>query len=151
MVKDDLRKEEDKAGPWAMVSKKDAAHLQILTACACLEEGNWVSAITLAGAAEGQIKDVEHEVPDMFARIKKFEYRKRFKTEREYIAFVNRRRDWLKHNSNQKDMLFYEREAIAMVARAVFKYWLVYRDNADEIREFANWAKDKGVGRGVIW
>jgi hypothetical protein len=140
----------DDVGPRRMISKKDAAHIQILTACSLLAEGQWECAITLAGAAEGQIIEIENaKVPNMFARIKKLESRTRFKTEREYIAFVNRLRDWLKHSGNQKDMVIYEREAIAMVARAIFKYWQVYHDNLDELREFANWAKERGFGSGA--
>jgi hypothetical protein len=151
MSEDDSGKKiADDVGPCRMVSKKDAAHIQILTACSLLAEGQWECAITLAGAAEGQIIEIENaKVPNMFTRIKKLESRTKFKTEREYIAFVNRLRDWLKHSSNQKDMLIYEREAIAMVARAIIKYWQVYRDNVDELRDFAEWAKEKGFGSGA--
>jgi hypothetical protein len=39
----------------------------------------------------------------------------RYKSEREYVAFVNRLRDWLKHSSDKNDILMYEKEVAFMV------------------------------------
>jgi hypothetical protein len=86
MADDELSKLLDEHGPCAMVSKKMAARLQIVTACSCLAEGNWVCAITLAGAAEGQMPEAENaKMPDFFNALKKLESSKtRFKSERNY-------------------------------------------------------------------
>jgi hypothetical protein len=129
-------------GQCRMVSKKDAAHIQILTALSLLHEGQWECAITLAGAAEGQIEDAER--PTLFKMLKNAETRKRFKNEREYVAFVNEARDWLKHGGDQKDKTIYEWEAIIMVGRALSKYLSAYRDNLDEVKAFDKWCKAKG-------
>jgi hypothetical protein len=143
------KKIKNEAGPYRIISKKDAAHIQVLTACSLLAEGQWECAITLAGAAEGQLEEVENaKVPNLFSMIKKLESRTKFKSEREYISFVNRLRDWLKHSGDQRDMLIRETEAIAMVARAVTKYYQVYDDSLEELKDFADWAKGKGFGSG---
>src|SRR5260221_7067475 len=98
------KKLEDEIGPFRMVRKKDAAYRQILMAAKCVLEGEWECAITLAGAAEGQIEDVEGIVT-LFSRTKNLPSRANFNSEREHVAFVNGVRDWLKHSSDQKDKL----------------------------------------------
>jgi hypothetical protein len=147
MEEEAFRKEtEDEIGPFRMVRKKDAARRQILMACSCLHEGEWECAITLAGAAEGQIEDAKG--PTMFSMIKNAKSKSKFESEREHVAFVNGVRDWLKHSSDQKDKLICEREAIFMVGRALSKYWNVYRDNLEDIKVFAEWSNAKGFGSG---
>ena len=132
-------KVEAEIGPWRVVSKKDAARLQILTACTLLFEGNWECAMTLAGAAEGQIPETKNAiVPDIFTRIKSV-LGKNYASEREHVSFENSERDWLKHNSDQSNKLIYEFKAFMMVARAASKYWSVYRDNSEDIQALNKW------------
>jgi hypothetical protein len=57
---------------------------------------------------------------------------------------VNGARDWLKHSGDQTDKLICEMEAIVMVGRALSKYWNAYRDNADDIKLFAEWVRARG-------
>jgi hypothetical protein len=146
MDEDELKKKmEDEVGPWRMVRKKDAARRQILMACKCLLEGEWECAITLAGAAEGQLEEIEDaKVSSLFSSLKRGRSRSRFKSEREYVAFVNGVRDWLKHGGDQKDKFIYESEAGLMVGRAITKYWNAYRDNLEEIKIFEMWRTEMG-------
>ena len=141
MGDDDLRKKrENEIGPFRLASKQDAARRQILMAALCAFDGEWECAITLAGAAEGQIEDTEQL--SMFDRLKKRKPDSR--SEREHIAFINRLRDWLKHSGDQKDKFIYEFEAVFMVARALMKYWNAYHDNLDEIKLFDEWRTNNG-------
>jgi hypothetical protein len=136
------RKTEDEIGPWRMVSKKDSARRQILMASICVLDGDWECAITLAGAAEGQIENTEQ--PTLFSMMKGSKLRGRFKSEREYVTFANGVRDWLKHDSDQKDKLICEFEAVFMVGRALSKYYNAYRDNLEDLKVFNEWRTEKG-------
>jgi hypothetical protein len=148
MDDDERRKQmEEEVGPWKGTTKKDAARRQILVAFKCLLEDEWECAITLAGAAEGQIREQENgNTPGLFKLMKgaNFESRKKYKSERDYVAFVNGVRYWLKHNSDQKDRFIYQFDAVTMVMRAMSKYFGVYGDNLEELKAFDEWRTERG-------
>jgi hypothetical protein len=117
----------------------EAATRQTDAAIDALQRGDYDIALTLAGAAEGMI---ERNGPHMFSGLRDSpKAREKFSKE-EWIAALNRERDWLKHGgSNEMEI---ECSAAAfMVARVAtkletwtpkmdeFKIWLI--NNLDSI------------------
>ena len=121
------------------LSLVEEATRQIDAAIEALEAGHYDVALTLAGAAEGMIqRDGLH----MFAYIKSAPRVLEEFSQKEWVATLNRERDWLKHGG-QSMMTIEFGHAAFMIARAAsklekwttrmeqFKEWLI--DNLDAI------------------
>jgi hypothetical protein len=81
------------------MTKKEAAFRQITAAIKHFESEEYECAITLAGAAEGQLF-TEDGSRDLFSELK-MRVPPEFKDKQEWVARLNETRDWLKHPTPQ--------------------------------------------------
>jgi hypothetical protein len=82
------------------MTKKEAALRQITAAIVHFEKKDYECAITLAGAAEGELptnKASKHLFHELRVRVPP-----EFKNEKNLTNWVNATRDWLKHETAQK-------------------------------------------------
>lgn len=84
--------------PTETVTKKEAARKQITAAIEHYNNGEYECAITLAGAAEGQLISQDSD-GHLFNRLKEF-VPAEFKS-KEWMDRLNAARDWLKHKTPQ--------------------------------------------------
>ena len=100
------------------LSLAESASRQTEAAIDALERGDFDVAMTLAGAAEGIIK---REGPHLFAWLPDNPRTKeRFPEKKDWIALLNRERDWLKHGGDEH-MEIECASAAFMIARAMSK------------------------------
>jgi hypothetical protein len=108
------------------VTKQEAARRQITAAIEHFEKSEYECAITLAGAAEGQLTTKD----DDGYLFKELKGRKppEFKNEIEWRDWLNAARDWLKHPTPQwgDDWDIDEFSAGLMIARAINKFNWAY-------------------------
>jgi hypothetical protein len=123
---------------YRFVSKKETALRQIKIALQQLNADEYEAAITLAGAAEGMLETGGFPTP-LFENLKE-RRPPDFATEKEWISDLNRTRDWLKHNGNQKDGMVGEFDAWLMISRAITKYHGTYREKPrEEVDALVEW------------
>lgn len=95
----------------------EAATRQTDAAIDAVQRGDYDIALTLAGAAEGMI---ERAGPHMFARLRDSPRVEGKVSNKEWIATLNRERDWLKHGGQSK-MEIECADAAFMITRAATK------------------------------
>src|SRR5688572_12962131 len=111
--------------PTRLVSKKDACRAQIHAAIEHLWEGEYECAITLAGAAEGQIDDGGPDT--MWERLKaKVPEDQKKEMMRQFNAY----RDWLKHVTGElpEEIEIGEFETVVMLVRVTTKFTGKHRE-----------------------
>jgi hypothetical protein len=108
------------------ITVQAAAQRQIHAAIDHLHKSDYLSAITLAGAAEGVLPHTEN--PHLFPKLKALT-----------DADPNAIRNWAKHGGHAGAEI-YERDAILAIARAASKFVAVYGGQTEKIKEFVEWA-----------
>jgi hypothetical protein len=122
-------------------TKKEAARRQIEAAIRLYHAGEWECAITLAGAAEGQLP--EPTANHLFGKIRG-RRPEEFKNEKEWTTFLNETRDWLKHNHDQGPRDIVDFEALIMLWRALTKFYENFGEETREMSEFLRWGQQQG-------
>lgn len=124
-----------------IISKEEAASRQTGAAIEAFLRGDFDIAITLAGAAEGQL---DRPGMHMFAFLRDHSRVKHIKSKK-WISVLNRERDWLKHVTphDAPTLTLRRADAAFMIARAAsklqqwtpqmetFKVWLI--ENLDAL------------------
>jgi hypothetical protein len=124
------------------VTKKEAARRQITAAIEHYNKGEYECAITLAAAAEGQLT-VSDGDNHLFKRLKEF-VPPEFKSEREWVNWLNAARDWLKHETPEwgDESVISDYSAGIMILRAITKFNWAYRQVTQRMVNFENdWRK----------
>jgi hypothetical protein len=113
-------------------SKQRSSMRQILAAIDHLHKQEFEAAITLAGAAEGQILEgpIQHLFRIMRRKLPKSDH--------------NRVRNWLKHESGADEIEITEFEAVIAIARAIHKFVGVYEATHSRFETFSEWAVAAG-------
>jgi hypothetical protein len=114
-------------------TKKLSAKRQILMAIKCTDSVDYECAITLAGAAEGQIDEKqisEGTRPHLFRVL-----RAKFAPEP-----VNEDITWMKHLSGDFNREVTEFDVALTIARAIQKYVATYQESCIQFEEFSQWA-----------
>jgi hypothetical protein len=127
------------------LSLVEAAARQTNAAIDAIQRGKFDVAITLAGAAEGMLKERTTKIPSIF-EIALFlrtaeEGTRDLYSKKELIVFLNAERDWLKHGG-EAEMEIPCLVAAMTVARAISKF----DEPSSKMREFSNWLK-KNIDR----
>jgi len=127
------------------MNKKDAALRQITAAIEHFEAQQYECAITLAGAAEGQIKTDEGS-EHLFAKLKVMAPEE-FENEREWASWLNTTRDWLKHETPHlgDDWEINAFGAAVMIARAITKFGWAYQQGTKQMQEFIEKCQKSGM------
>ena len=99
------------------LTKVRAATRQTDEAIRAMQRGDLDIAITLAGAAEGMLKREGSHLFQFLRDSPKVAHLER----KEWVAVLNRERDWLKHVEGADAIELNAREAAAMIARAASK------------------------------
>lgn len=123
------------------VTKKEASRRQIEVAIRLYHEGEWECAMTLAGAAEGQLPDVTRN--HLFRKIRD-KRPAEFANEKEWASFLNETRDWLKHKEDQDPRDIVNFEALVMLWRALTKYYENFGEETRGMSEFRRWGQAQG-------
>lgn len=114
-------------------TKKLSAMRQILTAIKLMDSKDYECAITLAGAAEGQIDEKlipKDNEPYLF-RVLRSEYD---------AKAVNDDITWMKHASGADSREVTQFDATLTIARAIQKYVAAYQETHVKFEEFSQWA-----------
>ena len=102
---------------------------------ALFENKDYECAITLAGAAEGQLatEESKHLFHELKVRVPP-----EFKNEKDWTNWLNVTRDWLKHETPQwrDEWEITEPTAAIMIARAVTKFVWAYRQGTQRMDNF---------------
>jgi hypothetical protein len=112
--------------------KRLAAQRQIFAAIEHLHKKDYECAITLAGAAEGQVR--EKTTNHLFRLI-----RKAF-TSDEANAYIH----WLKHPSGPNKAEITEREVVVTIIRAIQKFVGAYQASHPRFETFSEWCIASG-------
>jgi hypothetical protein len=124
-------------GPEAPItlSKEDACRRQIGEAINALKRGDFDTAITLAGAAEGMFSN--RKGSDIISGLAEYPRAREHFTKPEWIAILNMERDWLKHPTMDlgAEMEFTQMVAAHMIARAASKL----QNWTPIMKEFKDW------------
>lgn len=118
-------------------TKKLSALRQILMAIKCMDSVDYECAITLAGAAEGQIDEKqipEDTKPHLFRVL-----RSKFAPQP-----VNEDVTWMKHPSGDFDREITQFDAVLTISRAIQKYVAAYQETHVRFEDFSAWAVAKG-------
>jgi hypothetical protein len=121
------------------MTKMEAALEQIDAAIADFHAGRYACAITLAGAAEGQII---HPEPDhVWAKLK--EKVPAGVDKKQWLQTLNETRDWLKHATERlgDERHIEEFDCVFMLIRASSKFVGRYAKSSKAIDEFADWCR----------
>jgi hypothetical protein len=126
-----------------VVTKKEAAQRQIDVAINLLYEKEYESAITLAGAAEGQIAGSDHHLFAALRQVRSAEY----DSTSQRATHLNETRDWLKHATpHLREMRgIAEFEAWVMVIRAISKYYAVFREETKNMNRLIEWSRARDL------
>lgn len=108
-------------------SKRLSARRQTIAAIGHLHSKDYECAITLAGAAEGQVK--ESSTAHLFRQILK-----RFSAD-EANAFIH----WMKHPSGLENAEIEELEVVTTIIRAIQKYVSAYEETCPHFETFSEW------------
>ena len=126
------------------VTKKEAARRQITAAIEHYEKGEYECAITLAGAAEGQLTtkdDDNHLFNELRVRRPP-----EFKNEKEWVDELNAAQHWLKHATPHlgDEWVFDDFGAGTMILRAITKFHWTYRQISQRMINFKDqWRKSQ--------
>jgi hypothetical protein len=113
-------------------TKEVSARRQINAAIAHLHKGDFECAITLAGAAEGQLPDTEHFY--LFKILNKI--RERYDP--------NAHQNWLKHPSGPECITITEFAVTLAISRAIQKFVAVSQSSTKDFEGFSRWAVERG-------
>jgi hypothetical protein len=113
-------------------TKQQAAYKQIVAAIEHFHKKSYECAITLAGAAEGQVK--ETTTKHLFRLI-----RAKFSAD-ETNAFIN----WMKHSSGPDSAEIEELEVVTTIIRAIQKYVGTYETAHPHFVTFSEWCMANG-------
>jgi hypothetical protein len=113
-------------------TKQIAAYRQIIAAIEHLHKKDYECAITLAGAAEGQV--TEKTTTHLFRLILK-----KFSSD-EANAYIH----WLKHPSGPDGAEITEQEVVTTIIRAIQKYIGAYETNHPRFETFSEWCIGSG-------
>jgi hypothetical protein len=119
-------------GTMITTTKQLSAFRQTAAAIDHFHRKDYECAITLAGAAEGQIK--EKSSNHLFRLI-----RAKFSKD-ETNLFIN----WMKHSSGPDRAEISEQECVVTIIRAIQKYVGAYSATHPGFQTFSQWAMDKG-------
>lgn len=121
--------------PTLVLSKCEAAEIQIKASVRCYEIQDWLSSVTLAGAAECCLPKVEEK--HLFAIAKDVGKRRGIESN-ELIKLLNEKRDWAKHNGedHKKFTEYCKTDAAIMIVRAITKYFAVFGQQTEVMNEF---------------
>jgi hypothetical protein len=108
---------------------------QIHDAIDHLHKSDFVSAITLASAAEGILPHTDK--PHLFPKLKALSAS--LPADPEGATGVNAFTNWTKHGTHQKATIS-ELEVIATILRAISKFGAVYAEQSPQMKEFSEWA-----------
>jgi len=125
-----------------MVTKKQAALRHINAAILLFHAKEYECAITLIGAAEDLIGDVDsvhlwevlkNERPDGHS-------------EKEWTTILNMTRDWLKHATAQSGEAreITQFEAMIMIIRGIYKFTARYNKATRDMEHFYEWCRREG-------
>ena len=122
------------------VDKIEAAQTQIQGALICFFSNDWISATTLAGAAENMLPRPNEEV-DLFNFAKAQIAPILGIEEKKFIGQFNEQRDWLKHPQIHLavNMQFSQIDAVIMLLRACTRFFAFTQTKPEEITIFENW------------
>ena len=128
------------------VDKISAAQIQIKSAMICFYSDDWVSTITLAGAAENML-------PQLVEGLDLFNYAKTKiapaigLNQTQFISQFNEHRDWLKHpQPHMPDRLdFLQFDAALILLRACTRYFALTQTKFEELEIFENWVTKNSV------
>jgi hypothetical protein len=112
-------------------TKQIAAYRQIVAAIEHLHKKDYECAITLAGAAEGQVKEKTNHLFRLI--LKKF-------SSDEANAYIH----WLKHPSGPDGAEITEQEVVTTIIRAIQKYVGAYETNHPHFTTFSEWCIASG-------
>jgi hypothetical protein len=114
-------------------TKKLSAQRQILMAIKCIDSVDYECAITLAGAAEGQIdeKQIPEGTPSHLFRVLRAHFAK---------APVNEDITWMKHSSGAFERDVTQFDVALTISRAIQKYVATYQETHAKFEEFSQWA-----------
>jgi hypothetical protein len=118
-------------------TKKLSAMRQILMAIRCIDSVDYECAVTLAGAAEGQIDEKlipADTEPHLFRVIRKY-----FSSEATNEDVV-----WMKHPSGENDREVTQFDVALTISRAIQKYVAAYQETHVKFEEFSQWAVERG-------
>jgi len=117
-------------------TKKLSAMRQILMAIKCIDSVDYECAVTLAGAAEGQIDEklIPTDAKQHLFRV----LRNKFAPEP-----VNEDTTWMKHSSGAFEREVTEFDVALTIARAIQKYVAAYQETHVKFEEFSQWAAAK--------
>jgi hypothetical protein len=113
-------------------NKQLSAFRQLVAAIEHFHKKDYECAITLAAAAEGQVK--EKTTNHLFRLI-----RKKFSPE-ETNAFIT----WMKHSSGADTAEITEREVVVTIIRAIQKFVGTYEATHPDFENFSEWSMQKG-------
>ena len=136
-----MREIEESGLKYRHITKQEAALRQIRIAIKLLEEDEFEAAITLAGAAEGMMLKGAHPIA-MFEHLKELRPGD-FRTEPEWVNFLNEILYWLKHSGDQGGNVIGEFDAWVMIARAWTKYHGTYDERPPEVDSLMAWSKER--------
>jgi hypothetical protein len=123
-------------GPKGAITRAPPAQRQITAAIEHYEKGEYECAITLAGAAEGQLttsEDDNHLFNELRVRRPP-----EFKNEKEWADELNAAQHWLKHPTPQlgDEWVFDDFGARTMILRAITKFSWAYRQVSKRMVNF---------------
>lgn len=113
-------------------TKQLSAFRQTVAAIEHFHKKDYECAITLAGAAEGQIK--EKTTNHLFRKI-----RAKFSSDETNLYIT-----WMKHSSGPDKAEITEQEVVVTIIRAIQKYVGSYTATHPSFQTFSDWAIDKG-------
>ena len=121
-----------------MMTKKEAVQRQINAAIKHFEDKEYECAITLAGAAEGQLT-TEDGSKHLFEQLR-VRTPPEFENENEWTSWLNATKDWLKHKTPQwgDEWEITEHTAALTIARAVTKFHWAYKQSTQRMENFLN-------------
>jgi hypothetical protein len=117
------------------IDVRSASLVQIHDAIDHLHKLDFVSAITLASAAEGILPDTDK--PHLFPRLKALV--DSFPKDSQGATGVNDFTNWTKHGSHERATIS-EFEVMLTIARAASKFIALYGGQSPQMREFTEWA-----------
>jgi hypothetical protein len=124
------------------MTKMAAALEQIEAAIVHFHAGKYACAITLAGAAEGQIL---HKEADHLWEVLK-QKRPADQDEKQWLGTFNATRDWLKHATTNlgEERYIEEFDCVFMLTRASSKFAARYVRTSQAIDQFRAWCRQHG-------
>ncbi len=126
------------------MTKKEAATRQITAAIKHFEHKEYECAVTLAGAAEGQLSTKDGS-KHLFEELK-IRMPPELKDEKDWSSWLNATRDWLKHRTPHwgDEWEVTERAAALMIARAITKFHWAHKQTTQRMENFLKQWRESG-------